>query len=266
MVVNSRKLTVNNIYSHHFGQDGIMIGNDSGNKKEKDEIVLKNSVFEYNARQGFSWIGGNDLTAENCKFNHTGKGKFASSPSAGVDIESEVGPILNGKFNKCEFINNAGCGLVADSGPSSQIRFTDCTFWGVTNWSVWINKPAYTITNSRIYGSFVHGFDAPIDDEATRFIDCHFEDKPYQGKEPFGGFLIETNGKRRVSFINCTMVANKKKVMWMEGSPNWKPEEKYQLANCKLLFKGNFLPAGNWVAVTRSLQFRNSTFEIRQGQ
>lgn len=261
-VLNSRKVTVNKVYSHHFGQDGIMIGNETGESPVKDEIVLSNSVFEFNSRQGFSWIGGNDMLVVNCKFNHTGMGKFKSAPSAGVDIEAERGTIRNGKFIKCEFINNAGVGMVADSGPSSNCLFTDCLFWGVNTWSVWINKPSFKIVNSKIYGSFVHGYDAQTDAEATIFQSCHFEDKPYQGKEPFGNFLIETNGKRRVRFDNCTMIANKKKIVWMESNPAWKPEEKYQLNNCRLVFKGGIIPADKWVSLTRNIRYKNCSFEM----
>ncbi|MDQ3276821.1 MAG: glycoside hydrolase family 55 protein [Bacteroidota bacterium] len=263
-VLNSRKVTVNKVHSHHFGQDGIMIGNATGDSKVKDEVVLSNSVFEYNSRQGFSWIGGNDLNVINCKFNHTGRGKFSSAPSAGVDIEAEVGSLKNGRFISCEFINNAGAGLVADSGPSSDCTFTNCVFWGVTNWSVWVNKPGFRFIDSKIYGAFVHGYDALKDVEATVFTSCHFEDKPYNGKEPFGNFLIETNYKRRVRFDNCTMIANKKKLVWMESNPAWKPEEKYQLNNCRLVFKGGGVPPeGNWVSLTRNIRYKNCVFEIQ---
>lgn len=262
LVVNTTGLTVDKVYAHHFGLDGIMIGNNTGGERRPDKILLKNSRFEYNSRQGFSWIGGNDLTAIDCQFNHSGKGKFSSAPGAGVDIEAEVGPIKNGKFIRCEFVNNSGCGLVADSGPSSNCSFTDCTFWGVTAWSIWITKPGFKIKDSRIYGSFVHGFDAQNDVDATVFQNCRFEDKPYKGQEPFGNFLIETNNIRRLRFDNCTMIAHKKKIVWMESNPALKPEEKYQLNNCRLVFEGGSLPEGNWVSLTRNIRYRNCTFEI----
>lgn len=265
-VLNGKKITIDKIKAHHFGLDGIQVSNNTGDDKEPDAILLQNSEFSYNSRQGLSWVGGNDLTAIHCKFNHTGKGKFTSSPGAGVDIEAEVGTIRNGKFISCEFVNNTGCGLVADSGPSSNCTFTNCTFWGVTNWAVWINKPGFRVVDSKIYGSFVHGFDAETNEQATVFANCHFEDKPYNGQEPFGRFLIETNGKRRVRFDNCTLIANKKKIAWMESNPAWKPEEKYQLNHCRLVFKGGIYPAGNWVSVTRNIRYKDCTFEMYHPQ
>ena len=63
--------------------------------------MITNSKFEYNSRQGLSWVGGNQLYVKNCKFDHTGKSQdLASPPGAGVDIEAEGGPIRNGVFRK----------------------------------------------------------------------------------------------------------------------------------------------------------------------
>lgn len=261
--INTTGLTLDNVYLHHFGLDGALIANKTGDSEKPDKIVLKACRFEYNSRQGLSWTGGNDLTAIDCQFNHTGRGKFSSAPGAGVDIEAEVGMIRNGKFVRCEFVDNKGCGLVADSGPSSNCTFTDCTFWGVTNWALWINKPAFTVTNSKIYGSFVHGYDAKTDSEATVFQTCVFEDKPYNGQEPFGNFLVESNNKKRLRFDNCTMMAHKQKVVWLEAAQNLKPEEKYQLNNCRLVYLNEGkAPNGNWVSLTRSVSIKNCTFEM----
>ncbi|MGH2565896.1 MAG: right-handed parallel beta-helix repeat-containing protein, partial [Ginsengibacter sp.] len=141
-ISNSKNVLVANMNVHHFGLDGISISNKPNDSK--DSIQLLNSNFEYNSRQGLSWVSGNQLYVKNCKFNHTGKVKFSSPPGAGVDIEAEGGPIRNGIFENCEFIDNTGAGLVADSGDSGDCTFTDCTFWGTTNWSIWITKPGYT--------------------------------------------------------------------------------------------------------------------------
>lgn len=261
---NSTSVTVQGVKAHHFGLDGIMVSNHT-NSTSPEKILIQNSSFEYNARQGLSWIGGNDLTVIGCKFNHTGRMSFTSAPGAGVDIEAEVGPVLNGNFRDCEFIDNAGNGLVADTGPSSNCTFANCTFWGVTGWSIWVTKPGFTFNSCKIYGSMVHGFDANTDQEATKFINCWFEDKPYEGKGPYGNFLIETNYKRRVTFTGCTMFAHKKKVVWMESNPSWSPEEKYQLFNCHLIYTGDSWPKGDFISLTRNIRYRNCTFEIRNG-
>lgn len=259
---DSRNVIVDKIHAHHFGLDGMQIVNRSGNSNKPDGIIINNSNFEYNARQGLSWVGGNDLTVTNSNFNHTGKGKFSSPPSAGVDIEAEVGPIRNGKFIGCEFINNKGVGLLADNGPSSNCTFNDCTFWGVTTWSIWINRPAFSIVNSKIYGSIVHGYDAKEDAEATKYINCHFEDKPYMGQQPFGRFLIETNNAKRMLFQNCTMIANKSKLAWISGKENFSQQEKYKILDCRLIYFGGIYPDENWIAVIGGAQIKNSRFEL----
>jgi hypothetical protein len=260
-IQNSKSITVEGVKAHHFALDGICVSNKASSSD--DEIKLLNSAFEYNSRQGLSWIGGNDLKAKGCKFNHTGQGTFSSAPAAGVDIEAEVGPIRNGKFEDCEFVNNKGCALVADSGDSGFCTFKECTFWGVENWSIWVTKPGFMFEDCQVYGSVVHGFNAPTEREATRFIDCHFEDKPYKGREPFGNFLVESNGIKRMTFTGCTFVSNKKKLIWFELSRGWKPEEKYQFRDCRFTMYNNNLPQGDFIAVIRGMRYRNCTFEFK---
>lgn len=257
-IQNSRNIKVDRLKVHHFGLDGICVANKAA--QQKDAIVLSNSTFEYNARQGLSWIGGNDLTVSNCGFNHIGKAVFSSPPGAGVDIEAEYGPCRNGHFIKCTFNDNTGCCLVADSGDSGYCSFDDCTFWSSTTWSVWVTKPAFTFNRCNIYGPIVHGFDAPSDDVATKYFGCHFEDKPYNGVQPTGEFLIETNNMRRVRFENCTMVTNFKKWFWISCPSKWKTEEKYQLINCKLTMNNANFPAGSYASVLRGAFYKNCTF------
>ncbi len=255
---NSTGVVVTNVYVHHFALDGMVISNATASNSATDRIVISNSRFEYNARQGLSWVGGTGLAVVRSKFSHTGKGKFMSPPGAGVDIEAEVGPVRNGTFVDCEFVNNAGCGLLADSGPSSDCIFTRCLFWGVDSWSVWVRKPRFTFDSCTVHGSIVHGYDSPTDADATRFINTVFEDKPYKGKEVFGRFLIESNGARRMRFDNCTMIANRKHLAWLATAANAKPEEKYQLNNCRMVFNGEVPPLND------SFICRDCRFEANQ--
>lgn len=262
LIENSRVITIDNVYSHHFGLDGMMIMNKSGNSKIKDAIIISNSRFEYNARQGLSWVGGNELTVVKSGFNHTGKAGFASSPGAGVDIEAEVGTISNGKFIDCEFINNTGVGLLADSGPSSDCQFINCLFWGVDSWSSWIRKPRFSFTGCTFRGSIVHGFNAEKDRDATVYSNCLFEDVPYKGKEVHGNFLVESNYAKRLRFENCTFKATKKKIAWIAAAPPVSPEEMYQLINCHFIFNGGIDPADNWVSFTHYIRYKDCTFEM----
>jgi hypothetical protein len=256
-ILNSRKINIDKAYIHHFGLDGITISNKENTLP--DNLTLSNSTLEYNSRQGLSWVGGNMLNVKNCKFNHTGKAKFYSPPGAGVDIEGEVGPIRNGSFEDCEFVDNSGCGFVADSGNSGDCTLTGCTFWGTTSWSSWVTKPGFSFQKCNIYGSFAHGYSAASAKDATTFNGCTFEDKPYNGNPPYGKFLVETNGIKRMSFNNCTFISNVKKLGWF-SSPAVAVEEKYQFVNCSFVINNKNLPASDFAGVIRGAALKNCTF------
>lgn len=253
-ISNSKIITIDNINCHHFGLDGICIGNAASDST--NNILLQNCTFEYNSRQGLSWIGGKGLTAKYCKFNHTGQGKFSSAPGSGVDIEAEWSPIRNGRFENCEFIDNKITGLVADSGNSGECSFSDCTFWGIDGWSIWIKKPAFSFKGCTIYGSVVHGYDASNDYEATRFTDCYFEDKPLNGRQAFGTYLVESSGMKRVNFTNCRFVSNTKKLLWVQTKAVAN-DEKYQFNNCTFTMNNSNLPKGDFIAIIRGIRSKN---------
>lgn len=262
---NVNDVIVNNVNMHHFALDGIYLSNQES--RLKDRVTIKNSNFEYNARQGFSWVGGNDLYVYNCKFNHTGKSKFTSPPGAGVDIEAEVGPIRNGVFEQCEFFDANGPCLVADSGNSGSCTFNNCTFWASTSWAIWVRKPDFNFINCKIYGSITHGYKAKTDKEATKFIDCYFEDKPYYGQSPKASrFIIESNHASRMLFKNCNIVARHKLLFWMSCMPDAKPEEKYQLINSTFTIYTPNLKPKSYLAVIRGIRMKNTSFYIKNNQ
>ncbi|MEP6951768.1 MAG: right-handed parallel beta-helix repeat-containing protein [Ginsengibacter sp.] len=256
-ISNSKNVQIDKAYIHHFGLDGICVANKETNSP--DSISITNSTFEYNSRQGLSWIGGNYLYVKNCKFNHTGKGKFNSAPGAGVDIEAETGSISNGTFENCEYIDNIGCGLVAGTGNSSNCTFSGCTFWGTTNWSIWVTRPNYSFHNCNIYGSIVHGYSSLSTNNATKFYNCLFEDKLYNGNPPYGDFLVVTNEVKRMGFTGCTFISGIKKLCWFTSSVK-SAEEKYQLTNCSFIINNNNLPAGDFAAIIRGAALKNCTF------
>jgi hypothetical protein len=257
-VQNSRSIKIKNVNLHHFALDGISISNAA--TVVPDEIELKDSQFEYNSRQGLSWIGGNGLKVKNCKFNHTGQGKFFSFPGAGLDIEAEAGPIRNGRFENCEFIDNKGCAMVADSGDSGDCSFDNCTFWGLENWSVWTTKPRFTFTKCDIYGSIVHGYDSPNDIDATKYIECHFEDKAYNGKPVFGIFLIEINNRKRLLFDNCTFLANTKKLCWIIEERSMPDEERATIRNSKFIMANNKYALPDYIFKMENIRLYNTSF------
>ncbi|ASV76824.1 hypothetical protein THTE_4223 [Thermogutta terrifontis] len=248
---NNKNATIERVHSHHHALDGIMIG--WYGLKEQDPAsphTLTDCVFEYNGRQGLSWIGGRGLTARRCKFNHTGKAEnngkpFVSAPGAGLDIEAEESICRDGYFEDCEFVNNAGCGMVADSGDGGYSRFVRCLFWGVTNWSAWNAKPGLVFEDCTFHGSSVHAFGSDDPALATRWIRCTFEDKPWQGQGPYGGFLAEMNGNlKNVTFESCVFRANQRRSIWCSGGG-------FRFVDCEFIHRFAELPAGQFQALLR---------------
>ena len=133
---------VRNVYSHHHALDGLILDDvsapaDDATTSDAPKTTLPLRTFEnvraeYNARQGASIVGGANYSFTNCKFNHTGKAVFYSSPGGGVDIEAEAKRVRDLKFTSCEFSDNSGPGMVADQGDSSGAVFQKCTFIGTT--------------------------------------------------------------------------------------------------------------------------------------
>ncbi|MEA3048199.1 MAG: hypothetical protein QOG84_35 [Sphingomonadales bacterium] len=208
--------TLRNIYSHHHPQDGVII--DGLDDPALAARVTRRAVglrCEYNGRQGCSLVGGRGWTFTGSKFNHTGKAGIGSSPAAGFDIEAEGGKtIRNLAFEDCEFSDNVGCGLVADSGDSQGATFTRCRFVGTTDWSVWPNKPFFRFRACTFVGCIVRCFGDPDPNRATQFFDCVFTDDPKQS--PTGqvyregrpdGSIADLSDEANVLFDHCRFLA-----------------------------------------------------------
>lgn len=207
--------TVRRVHSHHHGQDGIIIDGDS---RRPGRSRFEDVICEYNGRQGVSIVGGRGYDFLRCKFNHTGKSALFSAPGAGVDIEAEGGKTNRDiSFTNCEFSNNTGCGLVADSGDSADVRFDGCTFIGTTMWSAWPRKPGFVFRNSTFVGTLVHAFSDADPRRATQFHECRFRDDPrlsptgeiyYAGKESH--FVADLAESRNVLFSRCSFLLTHK--------------------------------------------------------
>jgi hypothetical protein len=165
--------SISQVHSHHHGQDGIYI---DGPAQRSATTTLQDIVSEYNGRQGCSIVGGCNYAFTDSHFNHTGRAVISSAPGAGVDIEAENSPIRNVSFSGCEFSNNSGAGMAADSGDSEGATFTNCTFIGTTTWSAWPNKPRFKFSSCQFVGSLCHAFADPDPDRATQFSSCSFVD------------------------------------------------------------------------------------------
>jgi hypothetical protein len=180
-------LYAENVHTHRHGTDGVVCGwTGALAGDDATPVTLVNVNSEYNGRQGLSWVGGVGFTAINCKFNHTGRTvnigtgtAFGSSPGAGLDIEAESAVCRNGVFDNCEFINNSGLAMGADSGDSADVSFNDCVFVGTTNAAIWPRKPGLKFNRCRIYGLIYNQFQSLNRNIANVFTDCLITDQNY---------------------------------------------------------------------------------------
>jgi len=248
------------IYTHHHGLDGFYIS--WWRLNEDDEPtphIMENIVSEYNGRQGFSWVGGIGITAYNCKFNHTSQSNIASPPRAGVDIEAEESVCREGLFINCEFNNNKGPGLVADSGDGGYSRFENCTFWGTTSWSVWNTKPGMKFNGCKFHGSLVYAYGSADSTLATQYKNCHFEDLEYPptGEVYRYDYLItfDIEQSTNIKFDNCTIVANKQKSLYLSSNIG-----SVTLKNTTVMHKSTTIPTKQNICLLNRVILDNTTF------
>ncbi len=257
-VGDSRRITLRGLALHHFGRDGIQVLNHlakSLDDAQADNILLENLTCTYNGRQGLSVTGVSGLRAVNCSFSHTGRvvvpslGKaLFSNPGAGVDLEPENGFVKNVRFDNCRLVDNAGQALVSDRPGGDHPEMTkniviaNCLLWGTTNWSAWVTQPDFLFTNCRIYGAFVHGCRAANKHEATRFVGCTFEDRPYRGQPAYGNFTLHSDGTARyMSFTDCRFVGTHNYLLWAvvskpPGGGNPDTASFFHLRRCTFLY------------------------------
>ncbi len=220
---------IRNVYTHHHGQDGLYIDSIDEVQRPAPARRIIRVRSEYNARQGCSITGGRGYHFEDCKFSHTGKNKsrLLSPPGAGVDIEAE-----NGKLNRdftflnCEFVDNGGCGLLADTGDSEGALLRGCTFVGTTAWAAWPSKPRFQFEDCTFVGASVRAHGDPDPSRAAQFHDCRFLDDP--GLSPTGevypgghrhGPIFDLSSTQNVLFNRCDFTLTHDLVLpWSTGA------------------------------------------------
>lgn len=175
LINNNCAEQVSQIYTHHHALDGLHA---SGFVGRASSSMIRHVISEYNARQGCSLTGGCNYSFVNCRFSHTGRAGLATSPGAGVDIEAEDKTIRNVSFTACEFSNNVGAGMIADSGDTDGGTFNGCRFIGATHWSAWPAKPNFRFANCQFVGAICNTFGDPDPQRAVQFSNCDFLDDP----------------------------------------------------------------------------------------
>lgn len=214
---------LSNINSHHHPLDGLYI---KGPSDRASASVISEVTCSHNARQGCTISGGRNYAFDRCRFLHTGWGGLRSAPSSGVDIEPHVGRTArNLSFSTCEFSDNAGAGVVADSGDSEGVRFEYCRFIGTTSWSAWPNKPAMRFSNCLFVGALAHARGDPDSNRAVQFHDCEFRDDPalspngkvFGGRSPTQRIAVLRNNPN-VLFNRCRFALTHELILPMSTS------------------------------------------------
>lgn len=231
-----------NVYAHHQPHDGFYVDG----PREPTPGVARSFVnirADTNGRQGLSLVGGHGYRIEKSSFTRTGRGAVASAPGAGVDIEAErKKPIRGIVFVGCRFADNRGCGLVADSGDTADVSFTDCTFIGTDNWSAWPHKPGFRFDRCTFAGSLVHPFADPDPARATRFTACLFTDDP--ALSPTGQLRLRKNLSADLShadnvlFDRCRFVMKRDGVLPFSDGPIYRDCTMSQRATRKAVTRG----------------------------
>jgi hypothetical protein len=212
LVANRSDEIVTNVHCHHHGQDGLGIYGIDELLSPMPRRLISGLRSEYNGRQGCSITGGRGYAFEKCRFAHTGRSTLHSAPGAGVDIEAEGGrKNRDFRFVDCEFVDNSGCGMVADSGDSEGALFTRCTFIGTTAWSAWPFKPRFRFQSCRFVGTMVRAYGDKDPERAAQFSDCVWLDDPKlspTGQVYLGGKknypVANLSSSMNVRFVRCT--------------------------------------------------------------
>lgn len=224
-----------NVYAHHFCLDGFGISHPGCTVMTAPLPVEMNKCrADYNCRQGLSLVGGKGHRISNSEFTNTGKGRFSSAPSAGIDIEAEQAVVRDILIDVCTIANNVGVGIVADSGDIADVKVADSNIFGTqapgsNSYSVWPNKPRMVFDNCRFSGTALSNYDAQTPGDANLFRKCIFYSVRWLNLQPFGLGLIDasTNGRYEVcqfyafdpsihlgasngrnQFTNCTFIQN----------------------------------------------------------
>lgn len=248
------QLLLENLHVHNHTARGLHIAYPSSQGARPHTLV--NVVSEHNFLDGLSWAAGNDFTAVNCVFNHNGGRKrpgLIAESGAGIVIEPNQAVCENAQFIHCQFINNVGAGLLnvyPESNPKR--RFFNCTFWGTTNWSVFVrDSVGIVFEDCRILGACI------ADSPGGRFTRCHFEDLKYRDQGFYrGNNCLVGTGADGQTFEDCTIVANQLRAVYADYFDKIKI-----FRNTKITHRFDNLPDGHFQSLFRGAQLENVTFK-----
>ncbi|MEO6251938.1 MAG: hypothetical protein ABIO79_01420 [Ferruginibacter sp.] len=174
----SSNIVLQNITTHHFAADGILI-------RSSGENILINKCNSYkNARQGLSIVKGRNIRVLNSSFDSTGitGGYGWHAPGAGIDIENEFGSgkLSNVLIRNCNLRGNNGFQIVTTL-QSEKVVIDSCFISDAAGgYSQLLNGVGMyslnsTISNSIIFGNIQvdiadQGYTGPIVQEINKNI------------------------------------------------------------------------------------------------
>ncbi|HEY8095339.1 MAG TPA: right-handed parallel beta-helix repeat-containing protein [Methylobacter sp.] len=197
-----------NVYSHHQALDGIHLSGSLGRPVEYRPHILRSCVFQYNARNNFSWTACSGIRAYNCDFSHAGMGSFESAPGSGIDIEPD-NQIEDGLFENCTFQHNYVYGVVSDGNRNvlGNIKFESCRITAhieSIGGSMLVRNPM-TFSNCTIIGSMGAGLSSlPI--SSVVFTNCSIAD--VQAKDWGSGYLM-VGSNASTALVSCSITAHR---------------------------------------------------------
>lgn len=161
---------VDQVVGVNFGTDGIVVSSRVPSEaNSSSDLLMLNSHFIGNRRQGMSVISLKRLTAINCKFNDNGLDPYGIAPKAGVDLEPTVNSeiVENMTFISCEMVGNGNNGFVNDNHETrpwqtARVMFLDCTIE-----DLWCRIPTTQVIGGVVRGQIANFFgtirDAELD-------------------------------------------------------------------------------------------------------
>ncbi len=172
----SSNIVLQNISTHHFAADGILI------RSSGEDILINKCNSHHNARQGLSIVKGKNIRVLNSSFDSTGiTGAYGwHVPGAGIDVENEFGQgkLTNVLIRNCNLRGNNGFQIVTTL-PSEKVIIDSCFISDPTAGysdglhGVGMYSLNSTLSNSIIFGAIQvdiadQGYKGPIVQEINK--------------------------------------------------------------------------------------------------
>ncbi|HNP49294.1 MAG TPA: T9SS type A sorting domain-containing protein, partial [Bacteroidia bacterium] len=171
---SSNDITINGVYIHHFGLEGILIADELNLNPTTFAINIFNSKFNWNGRDGIYFKGGSGVNAINCQFNYNAMTRYGMGNGAGMSFEYNGGYLpSNSTFINCEFKFNQRYGILCAPPDqfqpynASNFTFKECEIVsaeynlsgnGIASHAASLYGPQFHFRKCNFYGQCIQGF------------------------------------------------------------------------------------------------------------